>query len=112
MSLSVAFCLIADLATLLGVRKINELKGAWECIIDDNWIIAVNGTKQTVESRPEGTMGADIPPVHAAVWYNGWLASLMTPSGGCFAAGSAANEDTFIEALTARIKIERTKAAS
>jgi len=44
----------------------------------------------------------DVPellPYHAAVWWHGWLAGLIDPSGGIIAYGREANEDTFIQAL-------------
>jgi len=64
------------------------------------WIVCVNGTRETVKAEPEGTMGCnEVPPVHAALFYNGWLAGLISPAGGWIAAGEGANEATFIEAI-------------
>ena len=94
---------IAELANTLGVEKINEFEGAWLHQLDDNWTIAVNGHSKKIKCDPEGTMGADIPPYSAAVWWNGWLAGLISPGGGTIAAGELANEDTFIEALERKI---------
>lgn len=105
-----AFSLIMGLAEAMGVRKINQLPGPWECKVDDLWIFAVNGQKETVKHEPEGTMGGEIPQGHVAVWFNGWLAALMSPFGGTFLVGSDCSEDMFIEALQRRLEIERAAA--
>jgi hypothetical protein len=65
------------------------------------WLVVVNGTQEPVSGKPSGTMGyKDLPPVHAALFYNGWLAGEINPAGGWIAAGECANEDTFISALS------------
>jgi hypothetical protein len=87
----------------LGVAPLNQLPAPWVEKIDEQWTIAINGqeTKQRIE--PTGAMAADVPPYYAAVWYNGWLAGLLTPFDGILAAGEAANEDTLIEAMRRRL---------
>ncbi|MOA58861.1 hypothetical protein D3C78_1833450 [compost metagenome] len=40
-----------------------------------------------------------IPSYHAAVEYNGWPAGIIGYEGGVIAAGEAASEESFIEAL-------------
>ena len=101
---------IIDLLTKLKVENIKELPGAWEHKIDDTWYIACNGHPEPVHCEPPGTMRADIPAYNFCVWYNGWLAALFHPqAGGCFAAGSGANVDTFVASVKAHIKDLDTK---
>lgn len=97
--LAVAANKIAELAHVLGVRNIKAFPGAWYRRIDDKWEVATNGHDKPIDVEPPGCMKATIDPYHTAVWYNGWLAGLMTPFGGIIAAGEGANEDTFIAAL-------------
>ena len=102
-----AFALIAELGCTLGVGDICDLPGAWEQEIDDSWYVAVNAHKHAVTVMPEGGMEASVPPYHAAVWFNGWLAGLVSAHGGTIAAGELANESSFIDAVKARIGKER-----
>lgn len=94
--LSEAFCEVAALAERLGIKNIASHGRPWVHKIDDSWVLAINGTKEPQECRPEGTMGADIQPFHMAVWYNGWLAALLNPYEGVFLNGS---ENDFIAAV-------------
>jgi hypothetical protein len=97
---------------LLGVKNIKDFEGAWIQKVDDQWIFAVNGKDEALEVRPEGTIGASLKFGHAAIWFNGWLAGIITPYSGEFAAGSAANEDSFIAALDAAIAKVHAKAVA
>lgn len=90
-----AFARIADLAIHLGVTNINLLPGCWEHQIDAKWWIAMNGHKEPIKTS-EGDI---VHPFNAFIKYNGWPAGVVDPGGGVIAAGSGANEDTFIEAL-------------
>jgi hypothetical protein len=95
---------IFELAQVLNVTNINRLPGAWIYDVGKAWKIAVNGRQQDVDIPNDGVcMGATIPPYHLAIWYNGWLAGLMSPFDGILAAGSGANEETLIAALEAEI---------
>lgn len=94
-----AFAKVADLAIKLGVTNLVSRPGAWVHHVDDHWIVAVNPHDETLEVKPEGTMGCEIPFGHVAVWFNGWLAAIFAPNGGSFVLGEAANEDEFIAAL-------------
>ena len=94
-----AFALLAKLGNLLGVGPLNKHPGCWEFKIDEHWTIAINGHK-------EPTMcfsGSELMPFHCYVEYNGWPAGVFSPFGGIIAAGSCANENTFIEAVEKRI---------
>lgn len=95
------FVTIAKLHESLGLPPLGEMPGRmWIHKVDDHYTLAINaGDIMLRKIQPEGTMGADIPPFTCAVWFNGWLAGLFTPYDGTFAAGSAANLDTFREAL-------------
>jgi hypothetical protein len=92
-----AFAKIAALGCALGVRDINKLPGCWEHQVDKQWWISLNGHKETIKNSDD----FDVPPFHAAIKYNGWPAGLISPAGGVIAAGSRANENTFIAALEA-----------
>jgi hypothetical protein len=98
-----AFVAVMELAQALGVSNINRLDGCWTHRVDDQWWVAVNGhsTEQPAVS-PDGASGhvpVNVPPYGCYVEFNGWGAGFFDPFGGTFAAGSAANEDTFIEAV-------------
>jgi hypothetical protein len=97
---------IPDLAEVpLKIVQLALKRGAapqtyWQGRIDQKWEVAVNASAEqvTVPTTSE-RMGADIPRFHVAVWYNGWLAGLMTPFDGVIAAGEGANEETLLAAL-------------
>lgn len=89
---------ISELASALGVVNIKALPGCWQHKVDDQWEFAVNG-----HSEPVDYEGTPILPYSAFVKFNGWPAGVVTPFGGEFVAGEAANEDTFLAALTAAI---------
>lgn len=66
------------------------------------WQVCMNGTPETIRVDPPDSMGCDeVPPVHAAIFFNGWLAGVLSPFGGWIAAGEAANEATFTAAMEA-----------
>lgn len=91
---------ILKLTEHLSVENISARPDAWQQRIDDRWYVAINGTGSDAEVTPDGGgMASTIPPYHFAVWYNGWLAGLFSANGGAFAAGIAANEATFAEAV-------------
>ena len=74
--------------------------GVWQRSLPAGWYMAVNGSKAAVKVTPPGGVKVAVPPYHAALWFNGWLAGLVHPLGGGFlAAGSAGNEKTFLAAL-------------
>jgi hypothetical protein len=100
--LSEAFCRLAELASALGVKSINKLPACWEVQVDGRWWVAMNGHGEAVKASD----GADVPPYSAWITFNGWPAGVLSPVGGVIAAGSAANEDTFIDALKVRIATE------
>ena len=106
MPLCEMFAKVCELGIALGVTDLVKREGAWVHKVDDQWIFAVNPHDETLDVKPEGTMGCHIPFGHVAVWYNGWLAGILAPNGGEFAAGSGANEDTFIAALDIALKRE------
>lgn len=101
--ISETMLLVGELAHKLKVSSIKDLPGPWIHSVDDKWIIAVNGKQTRQEVIPQGTMGATIEPYHMAVWCNGWLAGIISPAGGWFASGDAANEDNFISLLKEKI---------
>ena len=106
--LNASFLLTAALADVLKVPPLNTMGKPWMLDVDSAWTFAVNGTKQDHDLQPHNreSMHCTIKPYHMAVWYNGWLAALMTPFDGTFIAGEAGNEDAFIAALVARLEKE------
>lgn len=96
------FGLIAEIGLAL---KIDPLKGkTWILKIDERWSFALNGMDKEQELSPgPETMGCNVPPYHAAIFYNGWLAGLLSPTGGAIAAGEGANEANLIEALKGKL---------
>lgn len=96
-----------------GVESIKDYDGPWIQVVDHLWTFAVNGKDDPVKVDLEGTMGvSELRPFHAAVWFNGWLAGIINPYGGEFAAGSAANENSFINALDAALAAPTTTAGN
>ncbi len=115
--MSIAFMKIAELADALEVRDISKMITPWLHYVDDHWTFAVNGkeTSQSVFFRNDARHMdvPELPPYHVAVWWHGWLAGLIDPSGGIIAYGQEANEDTFIQALDSAIaKAEGLRDAS
>jgi len=92
-----AFVRIAELAGALGVENIGTLPACWEHQVDKRWWIAVNAHKEEIKD----SHGATVPSFCAVIEYNGWPAGIIGPGEGIIAAGSMANEDTFIAALLA-----------
>ena len=92
-------CSVADsIARLALALKEPELRNrVWIHKMDDNWTIAVNGKKEPVKIEPAKCMAAELQPFDFAVWWHGWLAGTFNPFGGIFAAGSEANEDSFLK---------------
>ncbi|MCI0366684.1 MAG: hypothetical protein L0219_22705 [Phycisphaerales bacterium] len=92
---------VAKLAARAGVGDGTGLPGCWEYQIDDQWWIAVNcHSEQKTTSH-----GQTVPPIHCVIEYNGWPAGLINPYEGIIAAGSGANEDSFIAALKAALAL-------
>ena len=63
--------------------------------IDEQWWIAINPHDEKLKC----SHGPVVEPFTMYVEFNGWPAGIVTMNGGMFAAGSAANEDAFIDAL-------------
>lgn len=99
--LSSVFWLITELATQLGVSKINQLEGCWVCQVDEQWLLAVNAHPTETKYNE-----ANVLPFCAWIEYNGWPAGMINPFEGVIAAGEGANEDTLITALLNRIEKE------
>ena len=82
------FGLIMDIGEKAGALPVKDK--VWTHKVNENWSFKVNG-------YPEPREG--IPGFHVMVEFNGFPAGLIGLNGGIIAAGEAANEDTFIEAL-------------
>ncbi len=93
------FSAIAAYHRRSGLPPLNQIEGCWEVQVDEQWWFALNG-----HPTPLGcSKGYGVLPYHLCVEYNGWPAGVLSPTdGGIFAAGSGANVDTFIAALTTK----------
>lgn len=100
-----AFSLIATLGTALGIR-LDELPGLWDFQVDELWRIEINGHDAPINDHH----GMPVQPFTCHLSFNGWPAGILGVSFGEIAAGSVANEDTFIEAMKRAIeRIEKGK---
>ena len=98
--LPTVYAKLVDLAYALGARNICNLPGCWEHQIDDQWWCAGNGGK--VERQC--STGISVPPCTFYLEFNGWPAGFVGPAGGIVAAGEAANEDSLLAAIEARMR--------
>ena len=93
------FQAVMDLHEAKGLPPLNEV-GVWGESLPDGWYMAINGKRESVKVTPPNGMEAEVPPFTLVAWFNGWLAGSIHPvAGGVLAAGEAANEDTFVEAI-------------
>ena len=91
--------LICELAEKDKVGPLNKLPGLWVRDLDEQWTLVANGHQRPLEHN-----GVAVPPFHFSVEFNGWPAGMFDAYDGCIAAGSAANEETFIAALERAIQ--------
>ena len=64
------------------------------------WEIIINGNKEPVTVKPEQWGEMSLGPFTMAVFWNGWLAGLITPVAGTIAAHpDGANEDNLLKSL-------------
>lgn len=86
-----------------GVGKLCRLPGLWERRLDDKWVIWVNGHEENL-STPDAV---PVSPYECYIEFNGWPAgSFSIPTGkGLIAAGTAANYETFCDALERAVKV-------
>ena len=63
---------------------------------DSGWRMLLNATQN---KEKVSLQGDEIGPFNLQVLWNGWPAAILDASGGVFAAGSVANEETFLEWL-------------
>lgn len=96
MNVSEAFALVCELAIKDGVDKMP--RGMWERDIG-NWHISLN---RTLEERANAK-GMKVPEFSVMLEWNGFPAGIIDPNGGMIAAGSEANEDSFIAAIKKEI---------
>lgn len=108
MKLSQVYCLAVDLGLLLGIENLKDRKDAWVCEVDKRWTFAINGSDGYKKVEIAGSMGIDkLEKYQMAVWFNGWLAGILTPVSGVLCAGAAGNEDELVAALEHRIEVEK-----
>lgn len=88
------------LALALGASSIKDLPGCWECEVDDQWWVAINGH----DAPCKCSHGASVDPFTAYFEFNGWPCAMVAAWGGDILSGEAANEHALIAALAARRK--------
>ncbi len=88
-----AFYAVAKLAEVLKESPIRDK--IWEHQIDRHWFIKINGYSKQVNG---------IPPYNMFIEFNGYPAGILSPFDGTIAAGTEANEDTFIEAVKKKLE--------
>lgn len=92
--LSKALC---DYVTVQGDTPIKDKTLTYR--VDEQWWFAVTGADSATVTDPEG-MPIFLEPGTFFIKYDGWPAGTLNIHGeGQFAAGDAANIDTFIKAL-------------
>ena len=74
---------IMSLAEVEHAAPLNQYAGAWQTRVDEQWTIAVNAHTAAVFSAfGPGAIAIELPPFHAAIWFNGWAAGLFDVAGG------------------------------
>ena len=84
-------------------RKFEDYRGG-----GNTWEIFVNGNSRMVEIKAAQWGELELPSFHMAIFWNGWLAGMMTFSSGQIAAGEGANEDSLIESIL-RVPVEKIR---
>lgn len=97
MEVAEGFAAVMDYAVSQGAENIGDVEGCWESQVDAQWWIALNGHDKPTKN----TRDLSVESFHCYIEFNGWPAGHISPFGGWIAAGEAANEDTFIDALKA-----------
>lgn len=110
--LAEVFDLIAQLSLAKGIHPICDIPGCAELFVpsegESGWLIAVNGHAIEFKFEKAGTMGCDVPPFNGAVFWNGWLAGIVSPFGGVIAAHpTGANEERLIRDLERAITLAK-----
>ena len=90
MKTALIFNKIAELALELGVESINKMKCCWECKIDGDWEVIVNGHDKEIDL---------IPPFSALIKYKDVPCGLIDPFGGNMIISKDVSEDKFINAI-------------
>lgn len=93
--MNLAFLGCGALALKDNVGVIADLPGGLYRRQIGDWRIVFNGTAEP--RKPDD--GPELPPFSVFVEFNGWPAGLIDPRGGIIAAGTVANEDSFVEAI-------------
>lgn len=97
--LSEAMMAVADMMTALGRTHLNQHIGPAIHDVDEHWRVVLNPHREFVRYGEKAEI--EIPPFSCYIEFNGWPAGLINPYGGAIAAGSLANEETFIAAVKA-----------
>lgn len=90
-----SFGIVAELASNLGVTKVNRLPGLWKHDVDGEWAVEVNGNANEVEG---------VPPYSIKIRNKKYFVfGVVNAKGGMIVGGQEA-EDAFIAAVRAAIK--------
>ena len=110
--LQVAFVRVIELAGAVGAPlPLSSLPNCWEHQVDADWWIAVNAHNGDRPAYSPQHVGhpMDVPAFSCHIEYRGWPAGVISPLAGVMAAGSGANEDTFIAAVEAAIATAKAR---
>jgi len=89
---------IAELGLAAGAAPLTQFPACWEYQVDKHWRVAFNGH---AAAKHCSFSDATIEPFTCYATFNGWAAFVIDPNGGFGAAGTVANEDSFLEAIRA-----------
>lgn len=71
--------MVAELSIKQKWGVANKVEGCLVRDLGEGWIVAINGHAETIDCKPEGTMGWKVEPYHMTFWRNGWMAVDLRP---------------------------------
>ena len=92
-----AYALIMDLADIVAGELV-KMKRLWECEVDGDWSVIVNATWKPIHK---------LEPFHCKVLHRGFPVAELNPYSGSFLDIAGCEEDDFITAIEAAIKLAK-----
>lgn len=102
---------VARLVLALGLDPAEHAGAPLAVVIDENWVVAINGNEDTLTAAPRGCMPMPVEADEMCFWYRGWFAGWLRPARrgpglretGIVAVEDAASVHTLRAALDAAI---------